>query len=402
MSLPVALQSVLYYFVACSPCRERAYRRKRKQEALQSKQLNSRIETEEPGLYRHPSPFSTNIYWREEMLLGPGPPPKRATKNNDKSSQRRLTGGTGGTGGGSSLGSSAGTSTGDKAEMHIAPDARLSGDGWNRKRYQREDELLWGHEILHSVGHNHRRRGSKSSALGLVGISRAGTLTSDDYYTARNPPVNELHPPVVSSQPTHKSETRWMLQPPPSAKIMNGKERANRSRSDSGDSSRKGDVRLERQLSQKVMDEKIRRGERPRDRESLVALSRAGSKRQPPLSWTMDSSSAGLSSPPSHDENKTLRSSLSNASSSRSSHRKSRPSPISTADAPFKPRNIAAIGSESPPANEEDIFYSPPSRTEPHDSRDVSPGTALFELGAEPNAEATVGSAAPPSPLAAR
>lgn len=166
------------------------------------------------------------------MVLGPGPPPKK--KDRDKmrtangSSRDLNTGGPGSSAAGSSA-------TDTTLVAAIAEDAegvveRGSGEGWNTRRYQRQDEMLWGYDIEEEAG------------LGLSGITRSGTAGSGTHYTARNPAVNDLHPPVVSTHPTRKSETRWMLQPPPSAKVMEGKEKANRSRSVSGGSYGSGKV----------------------------------------------------------------------------------------------------------------------------------------------------------------
>jgi len=72
--------------------------------------------------------------------------------------------------------------------------------------------------------------------------------------------VNDLHPPVVSTAPRSRLETQWMLQPPPRAKVMAGKERASRDRSGTGStrssrassrrtgpsSSRAGEMRVKR------------------------------------------------------------------------------------------------------------------------------------------------------------
>ncbi|KAI9845772.1 MAG: hypothetical protein M1838_001559 [Thelocarpon superellum] len=253
MSLGVALQSVLYYVVACSACHKSAHRRRRKREAVLAKAEKGELETEQPGLYRHPSPFSTNVYWREEQALGPGPPQRRAGKN-ERGSQHQLLS----VGPGSSVGSSGGCSPGpgkDSTELHPAAEDTLHGDNWNRRRYQREDEDLWGHGVP-PIPHRDRRGSNVGSSIGLVGIGRPEKAATEDYYTARNPPVNELHPPIVSTHPTNRSETRWMLQPPPSAKIMEGKERATLSRSDSGASKKGPDPALSRQIGERLMEEK--------------------------------------------------------------------------------------------------------------------------------------------------
>ncbi|MCJ1395031.1 hypothetical protein MMC18_007912 [Xylographa bjoerkii] len=241
-------QSAIFYYVSCAPCTKLAYQRKRQKQNRREKAEHAAIEVISPGFYQHPSPFSTNIYWREEMALGPGPPPKKGDRNKTKNgSTRELN-----TGG---QGSSAGASSADTTLVvesldGLSPVQEVeSGEDWNTRRYQRPDEMLWGFDI---------------EAGGMAGINRSGTIGSGTYYTARNPAVNDLHPPVVSTQPTRKSETRWMLQPPPSAKVMEGKERTHRSRSVSGASRGSGKaVSLGRQVGERTPEEKVKRGERP-------------------------------------------------------------------------------------------------------------------------------------------
>ncbi|KAL9025915.1 MAG: hypothetical protein Q9196_005342, partial [Gyalolechia fulgens] len=253
-------QSAVFYYVSCAPCNELAHRRRRRKVAARS-----RTEQEmEQGLYPHPSPFSTNIYWREEMTLGPGPPQKK--RDRDKERQQRARERMANTECTRDLvtGSSAETGT-SSADTMVALSSlqavtgfeqdRPNGDDWNRRRYQREDEFLWGID-------------SASEA-------------EDNYCTARNPAVNDLHPPVVSTQPTHPSETRWMLQPPPSAKVMEGKERATRPRSGSGGSngsSRRGEIGLGRQIGERMVEKKRRKGQTPEPTTiGSAAMSRAAS-----------------------------------------------------------------------------------------------------------------------------
>ncbi|MCJ1384384.1 hypothetical protein MMC17_007500 [Xylographa soralifera] len=241
-------QSAIFYYVSCAPCTKLAYQRKRRKQNRREKAEHAAIEETSPEFYQHPSPFSTNIYWREEMVLGPGPPPKKGDRNKSKNgSTRELN--TGGNG------SSAGASSADSTLVVESLDGLSpvqedeSGEGWNTRRYQRPDELLWGFDV---------------EAGGMAGINRSGTDGNGTYYAARNPAVNDLHPPVVSTHPTRKSETRWMLQPPPSAKVMEGKERTHRSRSVSGASHRSGKaVSLGRQVGERTLEEKLKRGERP-------------------------------------------------------------------------------------------------------------------------------------------
>lgn len=202
------------------------------------------------------------------MALGPGPPLKKKDRERERQQRAR--------GGGTDVGSSrelvtgnstdTGTSSADtvvaRSSLQGVPEVeqeRESDDGWNRRRYQREDEILWGLDAGNEGGH----------------------AFSNQYCTARNPEVNDLHPPVVSTAPTHRSETRWMVQPPPSAKVMEGKERANRSRSGSGGSngsSRRGKMSLGRQIGERTVEEKRRKVKTTEPAAGSAAMSRATSR----------------------------------------------------------------------------------------------------------------------------
>jgi hypothetical protein len=207
------------------------------------------MDVAESGLYRHPSPFTTNIYWREEMALGPGPPQKRSGKEGKGSQRRLLSAGPGSSldsrhryrSGGRGMGGGGGG--GDGASVSDAQPESRGGSGfhhdWWYKRHQREDEVLWGSEPARRDGSRGQRRRSiaEGSSVGVTGMGRAdtGSTSPESYYVARNPPVNALHPPIVRTPPTNRNETRWMLQPPPKACVMNGKEqRVSRDRCDSG------------------------------------------------------------------------------------------------------------------------------------------------------------------------
>ncbi|KAI4262773.1 MAG: hypothetical protein L6R42_002052 [Xanthoria sp. 1 TBL-2021] len=242
-------QSAIFFYLSCVPCSEFAYRRRRRKNAARSK---AEKETDQDP-YPHPAPFSTNAYWREEITMGPGPPQKNGKVRreqerkrwggrgtNDKENQRGLmTGNSADTGASSADTVVARDSLQGVAELD---QQRRSGDNWNRRRYQREDEILWGFDDT----------------------SEDGAGGGKDYTNVRNPSVNDLHPPVVSTISTNRSETRWMLQPPPSAKIMEGKVQASRSRSTSGGSngsSKRGGPGLGRQLGERTMEEKRRKGQ---------------------------------------------------------------------------------------------------------------------------------------------
>lgn len=253
-------QSAVFYYFSCAPCAKISYHRRRRKQTKRATAESEKVATEmmEQGIYQHPSPFSTNIYWREEMVLGPGPPPKNRHRDRSKTeSSRGLR--SGGVGSSSMTGTSSDTVVEDEPSRIISEAAhgRRSIEDWNKRRYQRDDEILWGDDTDDT---------DDEDGTGIANRNGIGS-----YYYSRNPAVNDLHPPVVSKVSTRRSETRWMLQPPPSARIMEGKERLSpRSRSGSGVSSKSGDsnrkrddVSLGRKVGERLMEEKVRRGEYP-------------------------------------------------------------------------------------------------------------------------------------------
>ena len=341
MSIEVALQSVAFYVLSCSTCAKINHRRKAKVQAKRERAEKHELETEQPGLYRHPSPFSTNPYWDEEIMMGPGPPKKKADKN---SSQRGLTT----AGPGSSYANSSTMSTDAASSPTAVEGSRISGEGWNLKRYQREDEALWGHDthgpgqrILDAIS----RAGSTAGRLleERLNSRKTPTMVEEEppkYYLAKNPPVNDLHPPVVSTQPASRDETRWMLQPPPSAKVMEGKERVVRSRATSNGSSRKGadGSPLSRQVTEKLVDAKLQRGEMP-----YLEVGRVSSR--------PESKSKSLNRPRGqrHERNETPDSIHSSDSSESSTRRRARPPRISVSPAAMISRdNIENIPIQVP------------------------------------------------------
>ncbi|KUJ20277.1 uncharacterized protein LY89DRAFT_665972 [Mollisia scopiformis] len=323
MSISVALQSVAFYVLSCSTCAKINHRRKAKVQAKRERAEKHALETEQPGLYRHPSPFSTNPYWTEEIMMGPGPPKQKGESKN--ASQRALN--TAGQGS-SYAGSTAMSSEPPSSPTNVTENSRISGDGWNRKRYQREDEALWGHDI---PGPGQRimdaiaRAGSSAGRLLEGRLSRSGPGREEEgpshYYLAKNPPVNDLHPPVVSTAPSSREETRWMLQPPPAAKIMEGKERVNRSRASSNGSSRRGgeEIPLSRQVTERLVDARLQRGETPYS-EGRPVSSKNNPRTLAPLSGPGMEHSRDRSRSPSMD---------SSGSSDAGMRRKRKPPPIS-------------------------------------------------------------------------
>ena len=102
---------------------------------------------------------------------------------------------------------------------------------WNWKRYDREDEILAGFTERMTRMWTRARSGMYHEDVGELEDAgepstyrrrRAPTNESEryDYYRARNPEVNDLHPPVVSQLPATRADAAWMLLPPPSAAVM--------------------------------------------------------------------------------------------------------------------------------------------------------------------------------------
>ena len=109
---------------------------------------------------------------------------------------------------------------------------------WNWKRYDREDEILAGftervtrmwnratsgmYHVDQEVG-----RSGEGGEPSTYRRKRSSTNGSEgyDYHRARNPEVNDLHPPVVSQLPNTRAEAAWMLLPPPSAAVMEARTR---------------------------------------------------------------------------------------------------------------------------------------------------------------------------------
>ncbi|KAF7717199.1 Uncharacterized protein PECH_004052 [Penicillium ucsense] len=196
-------QSAVFYYATCTPCAMSIDRRKRKKDAVRSQRLNEKaaatdVVTDQPRPFPQPTAFSTNQGWAEEIALGPGPPARRGGNRNHTRTDSWNT-------------DNSSPSKKDKAAGLMQP----LNDRWKSMRYQREDEPLWGQEV-------------RGSSIGFSGRGRTDQPEPPKYYAARVPPVNDLHPPIVSG-PRSRAETRWMLQPPPSAKVMAGKVRVDAS-----------------------------------------------------------------------------------------------------------------------------------------------------------------------------
>lgn len=172
-------QSALFYYLACTPCVDAKYRRSRKKEAKRArKEKNARPDTsaaDEPQAFSQPIPFTTNPGWYHEVSLGPSPASRK---------RRYRTGGYSPTG---------------EYQFPWTSNAHAHPQGWSWIVQQREDEVLWGQEK--NNGRDRADRPCISAAPGL----------------------RDNHPPIVSG-PKSRADVRWMLQPPPSAKVMAGKE----------------------------------------------------------------------------------------------------------------------------------------------------------------------------------
>ena len=304
MSFCVAVQSAIFYYAACTPCNQFLNRRKAKVKARKESDEKARVISEQPHLYQHPDPFHTNPFWSEEIRIGPSLPPKkgRGSDNSRKTASRDLT--SEGTGSTIAVTPPTAATTSpqpvgspnpahapgicssptivleeDAASAILSKTASVSTvDGWNFKRYQREDEELWGYEF------------SKTGQKLMDAIKQAGTtagryvesklgiekqVTEEDrynfYFSPRNPPVNDYHPPIVSSKPIHRDTLRWMLQPPPPAKVMEGKIPVSRTASVMSIGSRRTAtsevISMGRLVGERALEAKIRNGEVPGDEE---------------------------------------------------------------------------------------------------------------------------------------
>lgn len=300
-----ALRSVWFYCIACTPCRQVGGRREIRKEAKRDRGLKARLEMEQPGLYRHPNPEHTNQYWLEDINMGPRLPKRGPSHRNESQRKLKSAGNTIGTDKstlerGASIASlsdpfssneaASPTIVADELDLRntmsysVADSADLE---WNRKRYQREDEELWGHQMMH-IRAGQRLRDVITKGRDTAGrlfdpkVGREREITEEERYdfyaTPRNPPVNDYHPPVVSSRPASRGEFAWMLQPPPPAKVMEGKVPVSRKGSQVSVGSRrtqvshasKDELGLGRLVGERLVKDKIRKGEKPSQAELTV------------------------------------------------------------------------------------------------------------------------------------
>jgi hypothetical protein len=255
MAIHRGIQSAIFYYLSCAPCTGYSYRKKRRKEADRDRVAKHALEMEQPGLYRHPSPFATNVHWQTEIDLGPTPAPPGKRRAQKKARLR----------------------TSDENASNVASSVNLgltqneSNDStWNLRNWQKDDD-----DDDNYWGPNYPYRGSRRPSTNAAStISRpltARTTTTDrsaatSYYSASNPPINDLHPPIVTRMDT-SADVMWMLQPPPPARTARGGSRTTLARSDSTASRpstrRATNENLSRQVSQRIVDEKVRNGQSP-------------------------------------------------------------------------------------------------------------------------------------------
>ncbi|KIX04667.1 uncharacterized protein Z518_05537 [Rhinocladiella mackenziei CBS 650.93] len=279
------VQSAIFYYVSFTPCLQFQHKRQRRREA----KAQAEIITTQPGTVRQPGPFQTNETWAEELMLGPGPPKgwkgdkllqklqKKVTKQPHRldeaptspeipnlqvqpttsstrsstqpteTSTRRPSSDTNTV---ASEADASGENASRGSQTRPTRERRLSNamenikdslrstlhpEKWNWKRYDREDEILWGFSErmtrmwnrATSVAHHDEGGERDGRRTSTSRRRRAGTNDSDqyDYHRARHPEVNDLHPPIVSQLPATRDEAAWMILPPPSAAVMAGKKR---------------------------------------------------------------------------------------------------------------------------------------------------------------------------------
>ena len=217
-------QSAIFYYLSCAPCTTARQQHKQKKAAKQAQLERKATMTEG---FQQALPACTNSGWDEEIILGPGPPRKRlskkelrkrdllreklsATISNESDSTTSST----------RVGTATTSDTTSGKSMSQGTRSKLSEESMYSRRYQREDEPLWGRD---STG--------TASPRGISPVARIAShcdsqcYPRDSYYYPRNPIINDYNPPIISNIPRSPAENAWMFQPPPPARVMAGKER---------------------------------------------------------------------------------------------------------------------------------------------------------------------------------
>lgn len=254
MALHRGIQSAIFYYLSCAPCTEARDRKRRKREAERDQNERAALEAEMPHIYRHPLASSTNPNWQAEIEEGPFLVRRGGKKK-------------GGINGGINGGDSKGKVSGVPSSLDLSSrEGATSRDGrvdsrWQFQQFQREDEPGGSEIDLARFASSSTLDGSAGS--GRSGVTRPAKAKMKVGMEARNPEVSERHP-AIARKIASREEAQWLMAPPPTADFMSGKERGTRSRSDSGGSSRlsaRSGVPLSREVSRRIIEQKMRNGE---------------------------------------------------------------------------------------------------------------------------------------------
>lgn len=233
------------------------YKRKKEQQKQDQLDREQSADVSYPSdHYRQPAAFDRNPYWSQEIALGPGPPPRHLSKKQKRWLARLRTDD---------------TYSRSSAPAEPVHEGNLDGgrlvlpmsERW--KLHQREDEPLWGsQQHLASLSPSGTSAENMQLDTALSKGSPDRNPSSSYKMIARNPPINDMSPPVVVNPAQSPVSNMWMLQPPPPAEVMSGHApthtQCSRSRSttiSSTNSWRTADVPLSRQLSQRLVQEKL-------------------------------------------------------------------------------------------------------------------------------------------------
>lgn len=261
MSWHRGLQSAIFWYASCAPCVAAKYEKERKRDAVRGREAREALAAEIPGMYRHPSPASTNPHWQTEIDAGPvllaRGRKKTSTNGTGKNSKELKRGAT------QSSNHSGLPSSIDLSSSGGSRDGRFDSK-LHFQQFQRDDEQ--GPLSASSM----ERLPSNSTLDGMSSRSqisrpqRALMVDDPDYVNHRNPQINDLHPATVT-RIASREEAKHLLAPPPTADFMEGRDRSGRSRSDSGGSrfSGRSAVPLSREMSQKMLERRMKSGDIP-------------------------------------------------------------------------------------------------------------------------------------------
>ena len=261
MSWPRGFQSVVFFYLSCAPCVEARYRKKRKEESERGRAAREALAVEMPGMYRHPSPASTNPHWQTEIDAGPvlvARGRKKPKTNGTTASGKELKRGRGVT---QSSNDSGLPSSVDLSLVGGSKDGRIDNK-LHFQQFQRDDEQ-GPLSVLSMEGlASNSTLGGYSSGSQITRPPRALMADDSSYTPHRNPQINDLHPATVT-RIASREEAKWLMAPPPTADFMEGKDRTSRSRSDSGGSrlSGRSAVPLSREMSHRIMERRRKNGD---------------------------------------------------------------------------------------------------------------------------------------------